>query len=204
MKGKKHLAGREETEAGPGNFSGRAVEEARQQGVEVESVSGAEQEKLLSDLDDNAPNPSIQGDKMLAKFVRPHFDMEEDDRIIELEFSIALSDAHRALVDSEILAGWEFIEKHNPKGVFGIDVPPQTIDLFLSPNEDAELHLTAAEVTQAKLSLVEKTGDGKTEKIMRLQFRLVTELMKNITTFATTQYGNAVWIRMGAAQGVLA
>lgn len=182
-----------------GDFRNRVVDEAKKEGLELER--SVEQQKLL---DDEAPAPSVQGGKMLAKYVKPVFSMENEDRVVELEFSISLSDAHKDLLDEGVLTAWKFIERNHPKRIIGIEIPHQTVDLFLAPDDSAELHLTAAEVRQVKLSSVEKTGDGKIEKIMRLQFRLLAELSKNVTLFATTQYGNALWIKMEPAQGVLA
>lgn len=191
-------------ESRPGDFGKRAVVEAKKQGVAIEgeSMSLAEQQRLLEK--DGAPAPSVQNGAMLSKFVRPHFDMEKDKRFVALEFSIALSDAHKSLIDSEVLDAWKFIDRHHPKGIIGIEIPPQTIDLYLAPDDDAELHLTSADITAAKLSLVERNGDGKTEKVTRLQFRVVSEISKNIAAFAVANYGVAVWIKMQAAQGVLA
>ncbi|HVB59122.1 MAG TPA: hypothetical protein VNE63_22165 [Candidatus Acidoferrales bacterium] len=203
VRGKSHLVGREERPTG--KYGKRLVEEAARQGVETEgeSLSMAEQQKLLED--DGIPTPSVQGDKILAKYVKPHFERGEDDKIfVSLEFSIALGDAHKKILDPEILDAWKFIERKHNTNLGGIPVPAQTIDLYLAPDMDSELHLTAAEISSARLSHVEKTVDGKTEKITRLQFRVVSEITKSLTNFATTQVANPIWIRMQAAQGALA
>lgn len=208
MKGKPHLAGRE-TKEDQKSFGERAVEEAHKEGVPVEgkSLSMQEQEKML--LDDGAPTPSVQGRKMLSKYIRPHFEMDKDgERSVELEFSIALADAHKKIIDPEVLDSWKFMEKKAKSdsrlSIAGITMPPQTIDVyFASDSDESLLHLSAAEVTTAKLSVVEKTGDGKTEKVTRLQFRVAAELSKGVTKFATEQFGNPLWIEMAAAQGSL-
>jgi hypothetical protein len=211
MRGKKHLAGREERpkpkDKKKASFGKRAVAAAEKEGIEVSESPLAEhdrQERLLADAEEGLPMTGIQGDKILVKFVKPHFQMVKDDRFVELEFSIALTDEHRDLMDEKILTAWDFIKENHLKSVIGVPVPPQTVDLYLSPSEKRELHLTGAEVTEAKLSLVERTGDGKTEKIMRLQFRVVSDPTKDVREFATTKYGNTIWLKMQPTQGVLA
>lgn len=204
MRGKRHLTGREEPIKG--NFGKRLTNEAKKQGIPIEeqerTLREAEQQTLLQE--DGMTTPGVQGDKMLCKFIKPHFEMDEDDRLVSLEFSIALSNAHKCLVDDEVLDAWKFIASSHVKRVVGIDIRPQTVDVFLAPDMDSELHLTSAMVTQATISTVEKTGDGKEETITRLQFRLKADLMKNVIQFATSHYGDQVWIKMKLAQGVLA
>ena len=202
MKKLKHLAGREEPVGR--KFGQRVVNEAKKQGVPIEgqSLSAAEQQRLLAE--DGAPSPLVQGDKFLARFVKPVFEKDEDDRFVELEFSVALSDAHKELVESQVLNAWKYLERNHAKSVVGIEIPNQTVDLHLAPDTEAELHLSNLQVRKVTLSRVEASGEGKAQEIMRLQFRLVADATKNVVSFATGYFSEAVWLRMSAAQGVLA
>jgi hypothetical protein len=188
---------------GPNGFGGKLVDEATKQGLkpEGESVREAEQQELLKR--EEVPVPSVQGDKYLTRFVKCIFDTRNEERIVEMEYSVALCDQHKDLVDVNILNAWKYLERNHAKGVVDIEIPNQTVDLYLAPDDSSELHLSAAQVRHVKLTTVEKKGDGKAEEIMRLSFRIVSEAMKNATAFAIANYSNQIWIRMQAAQGEL-
>jgi len=207
-------------ERGPGKFAERATKAAKDAGLKVEkpkSMTMADQEAaieeahgkqaLLPDVGENPiPPATVRGELMLANYVRPVFGQDEESRFVDLEFSFALTPDHKPLMPGSVNDSWRFLERHTADGtkVMNIDIEPQTVDIHLAADDkEVALHLSGVPVTRASLAIVEETGKGATTKKTRFSFRLRSELTKAVIAFATSQYGNQVWLAMSETQGRL-
>ena len=141
---------------------------------------------------------------MLANYVRPHFNQDEEDRYVELEFSFALTGDHRGKLARAVEDSWNFLERYASEDhtqVRNFPIEPQTVDIHLAADdEEVALHLSGVPVTRASLAIVEETGKGAKTKMTRFSFRLRSEHTKRVIDFATSQYGNQVWLAMSETQ----
>jgi hypothetical protein len=229
VKGKKHLVGREESdprtlsmdeqeeaviEAGgeleedDPTFQEAVVEEAEKQGVALEDVKSELDEveqKSLPGMPPGTVKTTVDGTKMLAEFVKPHFYMDEDTRFCALEFSFPLGKDHKGMLPKSVEDAWKFIEKGGRKGVVGIEMPDQDVNIFLANDmDDVELNMGTVEIKKANISLIKEIGKGASSRVVRFSFRVIAEADKDVYTFAATNFGNAVWIQMLQKQGELA
>jgi hypothetical protein len=191
-------------------FGKRLADEAKKQGMATEGMSLAEQEEQLRQAsllpaDGSAPlkPPTVLEGKMMENFVGPHYALIEGERYVDLEFSFPLTPEHKGMMPRSVEEAWNFLERNGSTKVLGIEIGDQTLDVFLAPDHEKELHLTAVPVTKASLAIVEQTGKGTATKEVRFIFRVRAEIGRNVCTFADWQFGNVVWIEMDDTQGTL-
>jgi len=187
------------------SWSKRAIAAAKAANVPVEGPTAreAEQQELLKQ--DVPVVPMVQGNKFIVRFVKPAtFEKVGDDRKVELEFSASLTPEHDELLESQVLNAVKYLRKNHAGSVGKIEIPNQTIYVYLAPEMDEELKLIAVEVQHVSVSYVVEKGNGKENKMLRLQFRAIADANKNVSEFARSHFGDSVWITMQAAQGRLA
>ena len=155
-------------------------------------------------------NPKVIRDgKMLAKFVRPHFEKEEDgDRYVGFEFAIPLTKDHEqnGHLPSEVLAEWDHMKNGNSSatGVRFNVTAAQTVAVGLMPGDpDSDLILVAAAMENSTLQYVNESGSGKRQQVIRLSFRAVVDQTEEAAKFAVDHHGDDVWISIQRTQGSL-
>ena len=232
MKGKKHLTGRETSESlsleeqeravlesggtleveveEEETFQEAVVEEAEEQGLELHDVKGeldaAEQPPLLPDMPvgGGPPKSTVHGQKMLAEYIRPHFSQDEDGRYCALEFSFPLTKSHKGLLPKSVDDAWRFVEKGGKKGVVGIELADQIIDIYLANDmDDPILQMGNVAVEKVAISIVKEIGKGASTRVVRFSFHAVASIDKELCEFAVNNFGNAVWLRMSQSQAEL-
>lgn len=172
--------------------------------------SAAEQESKQLELE-GTPKPdepkAIRNGKMLAEFVRPHFQKEESgDRFVGFEFAFPLTKEHEenGHLPTEVLAEWKHMRKGNVKRTEVESVAQQTIAVGLVPDDpENDLILVAAAIEHPILANVEEKGSGKTKKVIRFSFRAVVDQVEQNARFAVDHHGDSVWISIQRTQGSL-
>lgn len=181
------------------------AEERAARREELESESQPEQLELEGSQPEEPK--MIRNGKMLAEFVRPHFEKEESgERFIGFEFSFALTPEHGedGHLPSEVLEEWEHMRSGTGTRTQFEIVGQQTIAVGLVPDdEQSDLILVAASITHPALAKVQEKGSGKTTKIIRFSFRAVVNQREAIARFAVDHHGDTVWINMQRTQGNL-
>lgn len=151
------------------------------------------------------PQP-IQHGKMLAQFVQVVMEKEEDGtRYLGFEFSFPLTLQHEkdGHLPGEVVDEWKHIRKSGATLV-RFEVPPQTIAVGLVPdNKEDDLMLVAAEIRRPTLDVVEETGSGKTQKVVRFKFRAFVEADKKFWDFTFNHFGESVWLSLKKTQASL-
>ena len=211
-KGKKTLVGRETKESVKESVVGRKygkrlVDEAKRQGLDpvADFENPVKREPEQTALIESPLPPSVvRGKKILANYVRPHYLLSEDQRVIELEFSFALTDEHKKVIPPIVRREWEHLSSNSSQKIMGIQIEPQTIELFMAPDMEPELHLTGVSVVKAALALIEESGSGAVKKITRFSFRAVVPADETTYwPFVNGQYGQEVWLSIEQTQGSL-
>jgi len=172
---------------------------------EAEETSEAEQLEIPGTQ--TVEPPVIRDGKMLAEFVRPHFDKEEGgDRYVGFEISLALTPAHdsNGHLPAKILEEWLHMRNGNSKRIDVTGVDAQTIAIGLVSNDpESDLILVAAAIQNPVLAVVKDTGSGKSKTVIRLKFKAVVELEKNFSDFAVNHFGDPIWFSIQRTQGSL-
>ena len=190
--------------AGPGGFGRRVTHAAKEAGQlsDGPTTKQAEQQELLKQ--DVPVVPMIVGDKYCVRFVKEAgFKKVEDERMVGLDFSTALTPGHDDLLDSNILAAVKFLRKSHVGYCGDIEIPNQTIEISLASDMDPVLKLVAAEATNVCVDHVTEKGSGKENRVLRLSWRVMTEASEEVVEFIRTHFDDSVWIEMHPAQGVL-
>ena len=186
----------------PGSFAERTARAAEKHGVKLERPIPPDPKPKAPQSElpiEGAPKPpTVIGRRMLAEFVKPHYSMREGDkRMCGMQFSIALTDEHKPLLPRSVLDAWKFLDHKDGTVVQNIGVEPQTVDVFLASDmAEPELHLPFASVERASLAIIEETGKGAVQRIVRFSFRIVTDSLKNVFSFADTHFGAPYWIQI--------
>lgn len=207
MKGKRAEVRPEAKEKPTKKYQKRLVEEAKKQGVELEqpeSVPIEEQQRLLDggDVRPAIPQP-VRGKLMLARYVRPHYNIDKDNRFIELEFSFPLTEMHRKLMPRKVEKAWKFVDGGGSDKVLSLGLAPHDVELFLVPDDDAALTLELAPITKESVVKIEDTGTGSAEEIIRFSFRVRCDVSNSNCHFADNQFGGDVWLTLTERQGEL-
>lgn len=200
--------------AGPG-FREQVAKEAKKQGLKMEkpeSVTMADQEDALAEASGQQEllgkkelpikPKAVRDEQMMANYVKPHYFLAKEQRLIGLEISFPLTDDHKSVLPKAVCDEWQHLKRSSSTRVC-LDVPPQTVDIRFAPDHDVELHIIGAQIHRATLSVIQEKGTGAAKKVVRFSFRIVSEVMKNISTFADNEFGKVVWIEMGPTQAEL-
>lgn len=209
MNDKPRLVGRESREKDESSAS-MTIEQKEENLKEAhgeEAIGPVSKKAPLFDNDDMPEDvPTIQRDKMLMNYIKPHFMIDKDERTFEMEFSFPLTDDHKGRLPESVEDEWKHISKSTAGKISNFDVPPQTIGIYFAPDMKEEVHLTAAPVTKASISIIEETGAGTSKKVTRFSFRVlvdVSEKMQVVEQFAVRNYGKELWVKMKSTQGRL-
>jgi len=228
-KGKKELAGRETSEsvkesqgidseatAAVTPFRQRLVAEAEAQGLEMvkpgdvvaaETEEAAKREQATREMFkpgelDTPPTTVING-HMMATYVKPHYDTDEDTLIVGMEFSIPLRDEHRTLIPRNVKRAWEYLDESKETLVKtkAENTRPQTVYVKLDPKDGDEkpnvlLHLKGARLRNGIISVVESKGSGKISRDTRYSFQIIGEVGSTVCYFADNYYTKKVWLYM--------
>jgi hypothetical protein len=196
-----------------GKRTGRAMpppEDAKDVNEEVpagkDAAAGKEQAELLEVQE--APKPAVVDDRFLVSYKKPVFSLapKSGDKLLALQMMVMLTPEHkkRGLFPASVKHGWEFIERPRCKSVSLIDLPLQAVKLFVQSDDkdgDNVLHLPAAKIINATLSVITKKGEGEALKVIRFLFRVQVPFNRDVAKFAESNYGNAFWMNMAKAQG---
>jgi hypothetical protein len=195
VKGKSHLAGREETER---------ADETQALDPEKDFEEPVKKEPKLLEIEEQPVAPQfVQKKQMMAHFIKPHFGSDKDEKFMEMEFSMNLTPEHKGLIPEIVENAWKFIDDDGSGFVGDLDVPAQSVEIRLAPDDDIRWEEKGAVISQAALAVVEEKGTGEAEKVVRFKFRIQTDIKADTVKFATTKYAGPVWIKMKQQQGKL-
>lgn len=175
---------------------------------EADQPPAEEQQDLPMDMPE-VPKV-VRNGKMLAEFVRPHFEKEEaGDRWVGFEFAFPLTIEHEkpeneGCLPTEVFEEWQHIKLGNVTLIKVTSVESQTLAVGLVPDDsEHDLILTNAVITHPVLQIVEEKGKGKGKKVVRFSFRAVVPQIEGIARFAVDHHGDPVWINLQRAQETL-
>lgn len=144
----------------------------------------------------------IRNGFMSVNFVKPHLDVDKDNRTAALEFSLELTDEHRSLLPKKVVEEWDHIKQGNNELLDVVGVGAQHAEISLSPDEEVDLEENVP-IERIRLQVIEAKGTGDAKDIIRLSFRLVCDLTQNVERFACRNFGKTVWLKLQACQGEL-
>lgn len=197
----KQLAGRE-TEPVRRQASQRSTSAGRSkpEAQPAEQVTAAE----LRANNPTAEMPSmVRNGLMAVTYLRPHFDVDKDERTCSLEFSVELTADHEGVIPKRMAEGWEDVEHRGYKRIDVPGVPMQLVDIRLAPDDKkSDLHLNGV-VEKVSISKIEDKGTGESKDVVRLSFRTMFDLTQTVEQFACRHFGKTVWIRLAPVQGEL-
>lgn len=144
--------------------------------------------------------PAIQHGKMGVHFVRFVPDRSKDhNRVVFLDFSLELEDAHKGRLPKEIEDAWDDLKRGSVKRIDPDGIGSQNLSLFLVPDGKVDLEVVAA-VSKASISRVTAKGKGKTRKTTRLQIRFLTSYTDDVQRFCVNAYDETIWTTFEASQ----
>ena len=218
-KKKQNLVGREtaaDVKPRGKSFRERTLAEAEKQGVATsespnKSMTADEQMEALREVqgtlpgvEPDLPQMVVVDGKMVCTMNRPTYGKDDGGKFVELEFSFPLEQAHRPHLPKQVIKSWGFIDTKNADFVGKMRLSDQTINVyFVSDQVRPSLHLSCVPISSAALGIVQKRGEGTTEKAMRFIFRAKCQVIDEICKFADSNYGQKVWIEMDDTQGQL-
>lgn len=164
----------------------------------------SEQAELLKMPEQPKP-PAVQGNKILAHFIRPHFrKTKAGERLIALELSFPLTDAHEEFIPKAVRDGWKFMAKKGNKRLDIVDVPNQFARFYLASDDKSEaLILPVSQITHVSLAVVKQTGTGAATKVIRFSFRLEVKMSAEVGRFADANFDESFWLEMAETQETL-
>ena len=145
-------------------------------------------------------SPAIQHGKMAAHFVKYVPDRTKNrDRIVFLDFSLELEDAHSGKLPREIEDAWKDLKNGSIKRIDPNGIGSQNLSISLVPDGKVDLEVVAA-VPKASISRITAKGKGKERKITRLQVRFLTSFTKDVEVFCSNAYDETTWLQIEESQ----
>jgi hypothetical protein len=145
-------------------------------------------------------SPAIQHGKMAAHFVKYVPDRTKNrDRIVFLDFSLELEDAHAGRLPREIEDAWKDLKNGSIKRIDPNGIGSQNLAISLVPDGQVDLQIVAA-VPKASISRITAKGKGKERKITRLQMRFLTSFTKDVEEFCANAYDETTWLTIEESQ----
>lgn len=138
---------------------------------------------------------------MAATYMNMSLSISKETKLLHLDFSMKITAKHDDYLPDKVSEARKWVTRTENK-LAGVDkVPPQTIDLYLDPHEKGTtLHLVGAAIETANVSIVEETGKGSSNKVVRFKFRVRVERDADTLTFANWNDGQEFWITMKQTQ----
>jgi hypothetical protein len=150
----------------------------------------------------------IRNKQMLVKFVEAIMARDTDDNaLLKMKFSFMLTPEHEAYLPSEVVEAWNIVKQGHCKRYDIIEVPPQTIEVNLVPDDEGappDLKILSATIEKPSLQFIEESGSGKNKSGIRFSFLAIMDRDVAPTEFAIKFDGDDVWLAMGSTQGRLA
>jgi hypothetical protein len=192
---------------GKSTLAGRPLDAVEDFDKATRNVMQNGEQKDLPGITAEAPQ-AVRGKMMLAKYVRPHYEKDEKDTYsVSLEFSFPLTKEHEGLLPSEVAHFWKIMKKGGTRKIVDIDIEPHAVDIHLAPDDGVHISLDYARIGHAQLALIEETGSGKAQDVIRFSFRSNHESAgpenKALREFADNHFDKSVWIKLQAVQGSL-
>jgi hypothetical protein len=160
-----------------------------------------EAQGTLVEIPPKEPEKLVENERMKVSYVRPHFERnKKGNRYVALECSQVVTADHTELLPPLIIDGWEDLAKKNRKRIDLINVPAQMVQFFLASDiKDPALHMAVAKLTHVSLEVIEETGSGKAQKVIRLRYRLRVPLSRDVAHFSEWNFGDAYYLIMAEA-----
>lgn len=147
---------------------------------------------------------SVQGNKILAKYVRPHYSRHDGEYQLGMEFSYPLGPEHNDLIPATVRRMWKVIRDVGNRRTVDIPVAPHSVHIHFAPDDKPYLSLLFADIQNATLAMVEETGSGASRDVIRYTFRVVVfsdgPAASEIREFADCHFDKSVWIEMTECQ----
>jgi hypothetical protein len=151
-------------------------------------------------LAEQPPQPSVVGNRIKAHYLKPIFSKAtKGERLLAMHMTFPLTEEHTedSLLPKAVREAWAFISKHGRKRLDLVGIPGQRATFYLTPDiDDAKLVLPAAKIINVSLAVVQKKGEGESQKVIRLSFRLQVPVSHEVAKFAELNYGNDFWIHL--------
>ncbi len=157
----------------------------------------------LVEIPPKEPEQLVQNDRMKVSYVRPHFDRnKKGNRYVALELSQVVTAQHINLLPEIVMDAWSDITKKNRTRLDLKGVPSQIVKLYLAHDiGEAALEMPIAKITHVSLQLIEETGTGKANKVIRLRYRLRVPLSRDVAHFSEWNFGDTYFLVMDEAAG---
>lgn len=144
-----------------------------------------QQAQLLAAPEEAVRPSAVQNGRLLATYVGLGLERNKDQKLVHLDFSFPLEDAHDGYIPKKVKAALEWLKEQDNKAVQITGLPAVTLDVYDSPaSKKATLHLIGAEFTRAIISVIEEVGKGKAKLVWRFSFRLRVERDEKVIGFA--------------------
>lgn len=157
----------------------------------------------LVEIPPKEPEKLVENNRMKVSYVKPHFDRnKKGNRFVSLECSHAVTAIHKDLLPEIIIEAWQDIVKKNRTRLDLKGIPSQMAKFYLSHDiGEAALEIPAARITHVSLQVIEETGTGKANKVIRLRYRLRVPLSRDVAHFSEWNFGDQYYLVMDAAAG---
>jgi hypothetical protein len=156
-----------------------------------------EQQELLKV---HQPTPAVQHGKMAAHFVKYVPDRTKNrDKVVFLDFSLELEDAHLGKLPKEIEDAWKDLKNGSIKRIDPNGIGSQNLSISLVPDGSVDLEVVAA-MPKTSISRIVSKGRGKERKVTRLQMRFLTNFTKDVEQFCSNAYDETTWLLLEESQ----
>lgn len=151
-------------------------------------------------LAEQPPQPTVVGDRIKMHYLKPSFSASaKGEKLLAMHITLPLTKEHTedSLLPKTIRDAWDVISKHGRKKLDLNGLPGQHVVFYMTPDiDDAKLVLPAAKVTNVSLAVIQKKGEGESQKIIRLSFRLQVPVSHEVEKFAVMNYRSDWWLVM--------
>jgi hypothetical protein len=173
---------------------------------ETKSMTMAEREEQaeLAGIKEGAVTElpkQVQNGMILATMLKPDFEEGKDDkRFIGVALSFQLTAEHEDMLPDQVAHAWEFVKQGGTKRVDIVDITPQSLEVGFASDTKVEIEIPWNDIRKASISVVEETGKGETQEVIRFKFVAFSEIESSVVRFCSKYFGKAVWIKLEKSQ----
>lgn len=142
----------------------------------------------------------VQHGKMAAHFVKYVPDRTKNrDKVVFLDFSLELEDAHMGKLPKEIEDAWKDLKVGSIKRIDPNGIGSQNLSVSLVPDGAVDLEVVCA-LPKASITRITAKGKGKDRKVTQLQMRFLTNFTKDVEHFCSNAYDETTWLVIEESQ----
>lgn len=159
-------------------------------------------EKGSSLLVEQPARPKVVGEMFEVFYLKPVYKKNPKGQLlVGLQITAPLEKDHVSILPLDFVNAYKATLKRRVAGQKMKDVPAQNVSFYAASDQPEPMcTLTAAQILNAHVDVIQRKGEGESRKVHRLSFLAQVKHSGPVLHFADKNYGNNFWLKLESAQ----